>query len=189
MVRAACADSSVLAVVAIGSAVRGATVPHDVDFVLVHAPNAAPNLGAFPLDVDLRSYDASTVDENLGAGHELLGWAVQFGVPICERNQYWRSVTGRWLHRIPLPSADRATERARRARHLTEELRAIGDVEAAAEQYVSWLTHDARARLIHAGVYPASRPELSEQLRQLGAHPEADTLESALADRLRMSAA
>lgn len=188
MVQKACENPAVLAVVAIGSAVREVNAAQDVDFLLVHTPGEPPMLGPLPLDVDVRAYDAATVDDRIASGHDLLGWAVQFGVLLCERQQYWTCLSEQWTDRVPLPSPDKATERAIRARNLTEDLRIAGDWEAAAEQYVIWLTQDARARLIRAGVYPASRPELAGQLRQIGAYAEADVLDSALADRLRRCA-
>ncbi|HEX8453503.1 MAG TPA: hypothetical protein VF647_15485 [Longimicrobium sp.] len=187
MVQAAGANPAVLAVVAIGSAVRAVEAADDVDFLIIHASHETADLGPLPLDVDVLAYPATLVDDKLAAGHDLLGWAVQFGVLVFERQQFWSCLTERWINRVPLPSADHAAERAARARRLTEELRAVGDLEAAAEQNVWWLTQDARTRLIRAGVYPASRPELAEQLREIGAYPQADELEAALADRLRTS--
>lgn len=187
MVQTACANPSVLAIVAIGSGVRQVSAPHDVDFLLVYEASEPPRLGPLPLDVDVRPYEASTVNDKVASGHDLLGGALRFGVLIHERHQYWSGLTERWAHRLPLPSAEQASERAARAHRLTEELRDAGDQEAAAEQRIAWLTHDARARLIRAGIHPASRPELAAQLRRIGAHTHADALESALADRLRMS--
>lgn len=187
MVQTACANPSVLAVVAIGSAVRMVNASDDVDFLLIYASDEPPAFGLQPLDVDVLQYAAPTVDDKLALGHDLLGWATQFGVLLFERDGYWSGLTHRWISCIPLPSADQALERAARARRLTEDLRIVGDLESAAEQYISWLTHEARARLIRSGVYPASRPELAGQLRQIGAYAEADELDAALADRLRAS--
>ena len=48
------------------------------------------------------------------------------------------------------------------------ELVALGDEEAAAEQKTTYLTHLARAALSREGVYPASRPELPDQLASVG---------------------
>jgi hypothetical protein len=186
MVQATCANPSVFAVVAIGSAVRMVNASDDVDFLLIYE-SVEPPLGPVPLDVDVLKHAAATVDDKIASGHDILGWATQFGVLLFERDGYWSGLTHRWINRIPLPSADQASERAARARRITEDLRIVGDLESAAEQYISWLTHDARARLIRSGVYPASRPELPGQLRQIGAYAEADELDAALADRLRAS--
>jgi hypothetical protein len=48
---------------------------------------------------------------------------------------------------------------------------------------VSYLTHRCRAVLAETGVYPASRPESPEQLRQIGHSELADELQDALASR------
>ena len=81
--------------------------------------------------------------------------------------------------------------RSRAAATLTrldlEEMREMGDEEAAAELDVSYQTHCARALLSEAGVYPASRPELSGQLISLGAVEQARRLTAALAARRRFS--
>jgi hypothetical protein len=44
-----------------------------------------------------------------------------------------------------------------------------GDDEAASEQVLTMLTHEARRMLCTQGVFPASRPELVEQLESIGA--------------------
>jgi hypothetical protein len=157
-----------------------------VDFLVVFRDNH-PKLGPIPLDVDLRAYAADSVNEKIKAGHDLLGWALNFGIPICEQSSYWTDLSNHWKGRIPLPSAEQADERAARARRLVDELRAVGDWEAASEQLVSCLTHQARARLVRAGVYPASRPELPTQLHGIGEHSLAIELTAALDDRLSAS--
>jgi hypothetical protein len=181
-----CADPSILAFVALGSAVRPVEAAQDLDFLVVFR-DSQPKLGPIPLDVDLRAYSADLVNDKIEAGHDLLGWALHFGVPICEQSSYWTDLSNDWKGRIPLPSAEKANERAARARRLVDELRAVGDWEAAAEQLVSCLTHQARARLVRVGVYPASRPELPAQLRDIGEHSLATELASALNDRLSAS--
>jgi hypothetical protein len=187
-VRRLCAHSSIAAVVAVGSAVRGERHAQDVDLVVVYR-GTHPTFGPVPLDVDVRAYDSETVNEKIAAGHDLLGWALHFGVLVCEQQAYWSRLREAWKGRIPFPSATEADERAARAARLTRELRAVGDLEAAAEQYLSWLTHDARARLIRSGVYPASRPELPGQLRDVGEYATAEMLATALADRSRRDVA
>jgi hypothetical protein len=49
------------------------------------------------------------------------------------------------------------------------------------------LTHRARAALLRAGVFPASRPELPAQLRQIRESTLAKDLEAALKDRWQRS--
>ena len=59
----------------------------------------------------------------------------------------------------------------------------IGDHTAAAELQVSLLTHLARAALSNVGMFPKSRPELPQQLRDISEHALADRLSNALARR------
>ena len=54
---------------------------------------------------------------------------------------------------------------------------------------MSQLTHRARATLAMAGVQPASRPELSGQLRDLGEVELADGLERALSKEVQGASA
>ena len=60
----------------------------------------------------------------------------------------------------------------------------IGDEDAAQEQYITMLTQIARACLIRSDTYPASRPELPDQLKSVGEHELASQLEKALQTRL-----
>jgi hypothetical protein len=78
------------------------------------------------------------------------------------------------------PPYEEATKRAARAERLTRELLAIGDESAAREMLVSMLTHRARSCLSKAGIYPASRPELPDQLRATGEHSLATALSDAI---------
>ena len=48
----------------------------------------------------------------------------------------------------------------------------IDDFNAAEEQAISYLTHVARMQLLQRNVYPASRPELPAQLRDVLAKTE-----------------
>jgi predicted nucleotidyltransferase len=167
---AALATSSgrVDAIVAIGSAVRGKVhEKSDLDLVVIFHGEAPPLTDA-PIDVDVRQFVRDEVEQLLASGHDLLGWAVRYGVPVLDRGGYWASLVCRWRERLHLPSAAIAEERSRRAERTARELLASGDDEAALEMAVAALTHRARARLISAGVYPASRLELPEQLRDIG---------------------
>jgi hypothetical protein len=59
----------------------------------------------------------------------------------------------------------------------------MGDEDAAQEQRLVALTQEARAKLIRQGVYPASRPELPDQLRSLKENALAEKLDRALRER------
>ena len=162
-----CDDERVSAVVIYGSSVRDAAGSSDIDLLFVHE-GAPPELALPPLDVDARGYERSTVEAEVARGHEVLGWALRYGVLVWERDGFWSSLAARWRGAAPLPSADAAEERAARALRTSEDLRSAGDDDAAREQLLVALTQRARARLIRAGVYPRSRPELPLQLRTIG---------------------
>ena len=175
-------DPAVLALVASGSAVRGAGRSDDLDLVLVYEAQR-PVLPRPPIDVDLRAYERADAARRLAAGHDYLSWTVRFGRVLVQRGAWWDALRADWLGRLALPSAADADARARAAGRLSRELLAAGDRDAAAEQRISMLTHRARARLSEAGVFPRSRSELAGQLRGVGEAALADRLARALAER------
>jgi hypothetical protein len=169
-------DSNVLAVVAIGSAVRPNVRSVDFDLVVICEK---PDLfhQTRPIEIDLRVYAADEIEHQIGAGHDLLGWTVKFGKVLYERNNFWTSICNVWNGRLPMPSSNLARERAVSAYRRLMNVLDIGDVCAAHEQALSYLTHIARAELLDRKVYPASRPELPKQLRMIGEHGIAECLE------------
>ena len=162
-----CSDSNTLALVAIGSVVRAVAAVQDVDLVYIYKTKP-PDVFEHPIDVDVRIYDGGEVPRLIAGGHDLLGWAMRYGVLICEHDEYWSRLGAQWHGGTPLPDPAIAETRASRAEAFYRELCRLGDRDAAQEQLVSLLTHRAWARLLRAGVYPASRPELAEQLRSVG---------------------
>ena len=175
-------DAVIQAIVASGSAVRNVAQSDDLDLVLVYH-RCRPKLPRAPIGVDLQQHEAAEVPRKLANGHDFLSWAVRFGHPLFEREEWWSSLQADWNDRLSLPSAAEARKRARRAQQLHQELQSLGDHDAATENYVSMLTHLARATLSDAGVLPRSRPELADQLRQIGEAPLADRLTDGLAQR------
>lgn len=178
-------DPQVLAVVAVGSSVREGVQSNDLDLVAI----VQHDLGSYkehpPLEVDLRIYANDGLETQIRQGHDYLGWAVRFGVVILEKNAFWSKMVSTLNDQIPLPSALVARERAITAyRHFRAVLE-VGDEDAALEQVVSMLTHLARAELVEAGVYPASRPELPQQLAAVGRIPIARLLSKALHGKTR----
>ena len=179
-------DTNVMAVIAIGSAVRDNVTSDDLD-LLVLCRDRDTLCERAPIEVDLRAYDVDDVDRQIANGRDLLTWAVLFGRPLLDRFQTWESIVGRWQARVPLPDPCAARSRAAATLARLEEMREMGDEAAAAELDVSYQTHCARALLSEAGIYPASRPELSQQLRSLGAMEQARRLTEALTTRQRLS--
>ena len=179
-------DTNVVAVIAIGSAVRDDVPSDDLDLLVLCRERERLSERA-PIEIDLRAYDVDDVDRQIAGGRDLLTWAVLFGRPLFDRRQAWQSIANRWRARVPLPDPREARSRAAAALARLEEMRELGDEVAAAELDVSYQTHCARALLSEAGVYPASRPELSGQLRSLGAIEQARSLTEALTARRQLS--
>jgi hypothetical protein len=171
------------AIVGIGSAVRSTHHPgSDVDFLVIAAIDAAPDI-LIPIDVDLCMFRSADVEQKLRECDDLLGWAVQFGRTIFERNQYWAKLCERWTGKISFPLPETSMARALRFERRAEELLWMGDLDAALEQVIGMLTHRSRASLVKAGIYPASRPELPAQLRKIGESRLAEWLDQALRHR------
>lgn len=175
----ASSQSNIDAIVAVGSAIRDVSEIADIDLVVIYS-HSKPNFNNLPIDVDIRVYERKKVQKLLSKGHDLLGWSIKLGCVVYERNLYWTKLRSHWINRLPLPSIEQAMARAARTKKLYLNLCAVGDKDAAAEQFVSMLTHLARARLIEAGVFPASRRELEEQLRSIGEKDLAEKLTDAL---------
>ena len=181
------ADKNVVAVIVIGSAIRPDVASDDLD-VMVLCRDAARLREKAPIEIDLRKADLDCVEEKIRAGHDLLIWAVRFGLAVLDKDGVWAGIARRWTNRLPVPDPTVALERAEAARRRMEKMRAIGDDEAFAELEVSYHTHRARASLAMAGVQPASRPELSGQLRGAGKIELAVDLERALSRRMHAAA-
>lgn len=178
------ANPNTLAVVFFGSSVRPVYSVGDLDLLMIFEGHK-PELIGVPIEVDVRSYSADLVPELISKGHDLLGWSIRYGLLVYERDSYWSDLRTEWQDKLPFPSADIADERADRAANLLSKLRAIGDDDAASEQYLSVLTHRARSFLLRRGIFPISRPELAGQLRQAGQIELATQLELALSRRSR----
>ncbi len=175
LIQMACDRADIPAIVAFGSIVRDVSFSADVDMLFVYG-SEKPSFATPPLDVDVKAYRKTDVESLIARGHELLCWSIRFGTVLHQKDRYWSDLQQTWARHLPLPSAAVAEERADRASRLLEDLGVIGDDDAVQEQTITMLTQFARARLIRADVFPASRPELPKQLRSIG--------ESALASRL-----
>ena len=74
-----------------------------------------------------------------------------------------QSLCDKCKNSLPLPSAKTADKRAERAKQLFEDLKVIGDEDAAQEQYITMLTQIARAYLIRCR-YATLHPALNYQI-------------------------
>jgi hypothetical protein len=169
-------DDNTLVVIAVGSTVRHDVTSADLDLVVlvkdVSALKAKP-----PIEVDLRAYPIDQVDTLITGGTDLLGWSVNYGKVLLQKRHAWDRILKEWQGRVPFPSSETATQRGAEALRRFTNMMDVGDYDAAYEQALSYLTHLARAELIKRKVYPASRPELPEQLRAVNCKSLAQSLE------------
>lgn len=169
-------DKNILAVIAVGSAIRPNVPSADLDLVVICGVPAKLTTKP-PLEVDLRTYAADEVDTLIESGNDLIGWAVKYGRAIYQKDYYWDEVLKSWRHRLPFPSADLARRRANDAFRRFKNMLDLGDYEAAYEQALSYATHLAREALLRNKRYPTSRPELPTELRAVGCISLADCLD------------
>jgi hypothetical protein len=177
-----CANPNVLAVVLLGSTIRPADDSYDLDCLYVFRGQRAV-LRNVPADVDVRGFESQQVSSLVRDGNDLLVWSLTLGQLVCEREKFWTRLRAEWHGRVPFPSAEVAESRAEKAEQLLADLREVGDHDATVEQLVTALTHRARAALLRRGVFPASRPELPQQLRAIAESRLADALEAAIRER------
>ena len=176
-------DPNVAAVIVVGSAAGPNVASDDLDLmVLCH--NVKLLREKAPVEIDIRKAHIDGMERNIRAGQDLAIWAARFGRPLLDKEGVWSSIARRWRNRLPLPDPAVAWGRAEAARMRMEKMYATGDDEACAELEISYQTHRARAALATAGVQPASRPELSSQLRELGEIALAVDLERVLSNRM-----
>ena len=178
-------NANIQAVVAIGSAVRDGVQSDDLD-ILVLCRFARDFSERAPIEVDVRVFETQSVDERIKEGNDLLGWAVTFGRVLYDPKRTWYHVVKKWRGRVPLPNPKVARNRAIVTRRRMQEMREMGDEDAAVELELAYLSHSARAELADEGIYPASRPELPSQLAEVGAHVLAARIRDALDARAKM---
>lgn len=177
-----CADPATAALVLIGSIARGGRQTLDVDLLYVYWDRPV-DVRDHPLDVDIRAYSATEVLERVSRAQDVISWSLRFGRLICEHRDFWSELKREWHDKLPLPDASVAEERAKRAMRIHQQLLEMGDADAALEQRITLLTHLAWARLLRAGIHPASRPELIQQLQKIGETALADDLANTLHTR------
>jgi hypothetical protein len=133
---AAAADERIVAVVAIGSAVRPNVSSADLDLIMI-TTDPGISAGAPPLEIDLRAYSAAQVEAQIGNGHDLLGWAIKYGKVLFQRDRYWDKIVDSWQYRLPLPSAAVARVRTANSYRRLVEIAESCDTDAALELALS----------------------------------------------------
>ncbi len=166
---------SIVSVVVMGSAVRPGTHRRSDFDLLVIYKGERPKLEA-PAEVDIRQIPAERVNQLVSSGHEILCWALKFGTPVYDQNGFWQTMQESWIDHLPLPSASEARKRGKQALERAQEMLLADDESAADDLLLAALTQFVRERLIKHGVFPASRPELPTQLREIDRNDRLATL-------------
>ena len=177
--RALTSDENISALIAIGSAARGRARPgSDLDLIIVCRDKTKRR--AAPPEVDTRWIELARLRRSVERGDDVVAWGVAFGLALHDPDGTWLGVVTEHRYHLSLPSPAVCLLRARRASRYAEELLQCGDEDAAAEQVLTMLTHLARQVLSKAGVFPASRPELAQQLEDIEEMELAELLSCAL---------
>ena len=175
-------NENVLAVVGVGSSVRPNVPSNDIDCVVL-----CVDPGKFryrpPAGIDCWRISQDSVDTRLVEGQAMLGAAVQIGVPLFDRNGTWASIVERWRGRVPLPDPARVRQRAAKQLVILKMAEESGDDSAISEVNITYVTLLARATLVEHAVFPHSRPELPQQLEEIGERDLAEQMRKALAYR------
>jgi len=167
LLHAASSDPRIIAIVPMGSAIRERGHRRsDFDLLIMHQ-GARPKLEP-PIEVDIRFVDIEHVDEKIRKGEEVLCWALKFAAAIYDPQCAWDGIQRIWQLRVPLPSAAEAKKRGKLALQRADEMIEAGDESGADDLLLAALTQFVRYRLIQKDVFPASRPELADQLRSTG---------------------
>lgn len=171
--------ASIVAIVAMGSAVRNRGHRRsDLDLLMLYE-GTRPTIDA-PPEIDVRSYPIALVEREIALGHEVICWAAKFGRPVYDPFDQWACLLAN-IQAIPLPSEMEAIERGKRSLDRAKQMLGMGDLFAADDLVLAAATQMARAQLIRRGIFPASRPELPDQLQAAdGRDPLASILNDAM---------
>ena len=110
-------------------------------------------------------------------------WSLRFGLIVFD-DGHLRRAAALIATSKPWPDAERKRRQAEKSADLARRMVASGDQDAALEQVRTALSLAARARLLHAGVFPGSRDELQQQLADLDLREVGDALATTI-HRLR----
>lgn len=154
-------------VVLIGSYARGVpTWKSDIDIlVLLHQPQRRKL--KIPHGVHLHFEDIEKFRQRLDKGDDYVISSVRYGKLLYDRSNLWKTLLPRIESATWPESRDKIRHAERRIR-LGNELLEMNDIDAATEEYLFAATQIARAILLRNKIFPLSRPELGNQLLDLG---------------------
>lgn len=156
----------------IGSFARGTSIPQlsDLDLLIIGPKPGPPP----PTGLHVVFLTRSDMEGRALAGDDFAQWALRFGRAI-KGARAWEHLKAR-LSELPWPSWTKKLHQAECRAETVRQLLDMGDEWAAQEELLFALTQLSRAVLLSQRIFPLSRPELSQQLRDIGE----ETLASAM---------
>jgi hypothetical protein len=148
----------------------------DLDYHLIGAQIFTRDLSS---QLDLHTLTPAELEAKILAGDDFVQWSLRFGLIVFDDGHLRRAAAVIATSK-PWPDADRKRRYAAKSVNLARRMVASGDQDAAVEQVRTALSLAARARLLHAGVFPGSRAELPQQLVDLGLAEVGEALASTI---------
>lgn len=156
-----------VAVILVGSVARGTSTGQS-DLALVVLSETKLKLPRFGEGLHVQRFTTDEFRARLTTGDDFAAWSVRFGVPIVTSPIWtslveseeargwpdWRTKVGHTMRRLLLANTLHQTR----------------DIDAALEEMSYAITHLGRALLFKDAIFPLSRPEMVNQLRETG-HP------------------
>lgn len=162
-------------VILTGSYAQGNETPRsDID-VLVIRRGRKKGIRA-PYGVHFKFEDLQDFRRRLAEGDDFVIDSLKFGELLHDGLGLW-GVLRKEMRNAKWPDWRAKIGQAERRIRLAEQLLMLDDLDAAAEEYLLTATQIARARLLRKGVFPMSRPQLSDQLLAIGEAELAGDLE------------
>lgn len=154
-----------IAVILIGSVARSThTSQSDLDLLVVG--DKPPVVERHPDRLHVQALTTRQFADRLRAGDDFAAWCVRYGVPIVN-SPSWLNIVGSSEATI-WPDWHNKIRHAARRLALASTLLQTSDVTASAEEMLYSASHTARAILLKEGIFPLSRPEIINQLRDTG---------------------
>lgn len=168
-------------VVLIGSAARRKeTKWSDIDLLIITQKGITP--WSPPTNVQIHFETRSHFIERLEKRDDFPSWALRFGEVLMDSDGWWRTILMDKKLKDIWPDWRAKIVHAERRLKMAEAVLETGDADAAWEEFLFAASNLARAQLLKAFVFPLSRAELPQQLRNIKDNMMASALESLISE-------
>lgn len=173
------------ALVLTGSTARNRrTKVSDLDY---HVIGGKPDIDGLPSDIDLYSDVPNAFLTKLFRGDDFAHWTLRYGCILFD-NDVLRQAAAVAIEQNLWPDSERKLGQAKRAVDFSLKLASTGDYAALLEVSRGAFSLTARWWLLSHDVFPLSRDELAEQLRETEQHWLAAALEGSIHHRPNVAA-